>query len=369
VPGAGKPECKAVPGFHRSSEAYRLAGPGVSRVFYFVKGGTLTRKTTQDKGKTGFLGTKEAVARLSIASISVLIIMKAVASFITGSIGIQADAIHSLIDLSGAVIGYIGIRIAAKPPDREHAFGHGKTEDVAGLVIACIIFLAAAIITYEAIQRLITGGAVEMVALGIYVTAAAIVINLLISWHAMRVARVTESIALEATARDMQADVMSSVAVLIGLVAVRFTGLTVLDPIVALLVAALIARAAYVTLKKSLTGLMDTRLSEEEEQAIHSVIMEHSGEVVGFHALRTRKAGNRRYIDLHLVVPHDKSINSAHVLCERLEEDIKNVLPGADLTVHVEPCTTECDECELACKPEDKDLSRAKGNINLNNKA
>jgi cation diffusion facilitator family transporter len=358
-----------VPGFHGSSEALKLAGPGVSRAFYFVKGGTLTGKTTQDKGKTGFLGTKEAVARLSIASISVLIIMKAVTSFITGSIGIQADAIHSLIDLSGAVIGYIGIRIAAKPPDREHAFGHGKTEDIAGLVIACIIFLAAATIAYEAIQRLITGGTVEMVALGIYVTAGAIVINLLVSWHAMRVARATESIALEATARDMQADVMSSGAVLIGLIAVRFTGLTVLDPIVALLVAVLIARAAYVTLRKSLTGLMDTRLSEDEEQAIRSVIMEHNDEVVSFHALRTRKAGNRRYIDLHLVVPYDKSINAAHALCDRLEEDIKNVLPGADVTVHVEPCTTECDECELACTPKDQDSSPVKGEGAPNNKA
>ncbi|MEJ2738300.1 MAG: cation diffusion facilitator family transporter [Dehalococcoidia bacterium] len=328
----------------------------------------MTGNIKQNTGKAGFLGTKEAVARLSIASISILIILKAVASFITGSIGIQADAIHSLIDLSGAVIGYIGIRIAAKPPDREHAFGHGKTEDIAGLVIACIIFLAAAMIAYEAVHRLITGGTVEMVALGIYVTAAAIVINLLGSWHAMRVARATESMALEATARDMQADVMSSVAVLVGLIAVRFTGLSVLDPIVALLVAVLITRAAYVTLKKSLTGLMDTRLSEDEEQAIRSVIMEHSGEVVDFHALRTRKAGNRRYIDLHLVVPHDKSINAAHELCDRLEEKIRNVLPGADLTVHVEPCTTECDECELACTPVKKGSSPATEEGN-NNKA
>jgi cation diffusion facilitator family transporter len=166
----------------------------------------------------------------------------------------------------------------------------------------------------------------------------------------------------------MQADVMSSAAVLIGLIAVRFTGLTILDPIVALLVAALIARAAYITLRKSLTGLMDTRLSEDEEQAIRSVIMEHRDEVVSFHALRTRKAGNRRYIDLHLVVPYNKSINAVHAICDRLEEEIKNVLPGADVTVHVEPCTMECDDCELACTPRAKDSSPATGEGD-NNKA
>lgn len=311
-------------------------------------------------GKAGFLGTKEAVARLSIASISVLIVMKAVASFITGSVGIQADAVHSGIDLFGAIIGYIGISTAGKPPDREHAFGHGKNEDIAGFVIAGIIFVAAVTIAYEAVNRLISGGAVERVSLGIYVTAAAIVINLLISWHAMRVARITDSVALEATARDMQADVMSSVAVLVGLVAVRITGLSILDPIVALLVAALIARAAYITLRKSLTGLTDTRISEGEERTIRSVIMEHRDEVVSFHALRTRRAGSHRYIDLHLVVPWEASIDKAHALCDQLEEDIRKALPGADLTIHVEPCSTECDECPLSCKFGDRGNARSK---------
>jgi cation diffusion facilitator family transporter len=309
-------------------------------------------------GKAGFLSTKEAVARLSIASISVLIVIKAITSFVTGSVGIQADAIHSGIDLFGAIVGYIGIKIAGKPPDREHAFGHGKNEDVSGFVIAIIIFIAAFTIAYEAVNRLISGGTIEMVNIGIYVTAAAIVINLLVSWHAMRVARTTESIALEATARDMQADVMSSVAVLVGLVAVRFTGLSILDPIVALLVAVLIARAAYITFKKALTGLTDTRISDEEERVIRSVIMEHQGEVVSFHALRTRRAGSHRYIDVHLVVPHEANVNNAHALCDHLEEDIKEALPGADLTIHIEPCAAECDDCLLSCNAGDSNSTQ-----------
>ena len=267
----------------------------------------------------------------------------------TGSIGIRADALHSIIDLSGAVIGYIGIRIAGKPPDERHAFGHGKAENVAGVVIAGLIFVAAGTIVYEAIKRLIAGGTVELVTLGIYITAAAIVINMTVSWYALRVARSTDSIALEATARDMFADVLSSCAVLAGLILVGLTGLNILDPIVALLVAILITRTAYLTMKKSFSGLMDARLPKAEEAEIKSCLREHAGQLVGFHELRTRKAGNQRYIDLHLVMPKTTSVKEAHRVCDHLEQDIKNRLPNISITIHVEPCTIECDQCSVAC--------------------
>ena len=293
--------------------------------------------------------TKENVAKLSIFSISLLVVMKVVASIMTGSIGIRADALHSIIDLSGAVIGYIGIRIAGKPPDERHAFGHGKAENVAGVVIAGLIFVAAGTIVYEAIKRLIAGGTVELVTLGIYITAAAIVINMTVSWYALRVARSTDSIALEATARDMFADVLSSCAVLAGLILVGLTGLNILDPIVALLVAILITRTAYLTMKKSFSGLMDARLPKAEEAEIKSCLREHAGQLVGFHELRTRKAGNQRYIDLHLVMPKTTSVKEAHRVCDHLEQDIKNRLPNISITIHVEPCTIECDQCSVAC--------------------
>ena len=293
--------------------------------------------------------TKENVAKLSIFSISLLVVMKVVASIMTGSIGIRADALHSIIDLSGAVIGYIGIRIAGKPPDERHAFGHGKAENVAGVVIAGLIFVAAGTIVYEAIKRLIAGGTVELVTLGIYITAAAIVINMTVSWYALRVARSTDSIALEATARDMFADVLSSCAVLAGLILVGLTGLNILDPIVALLVAILITRTAYLTMKKSFSGLMDARLPKAEEAEIKSCLREHAGQLVGFHELRTRKAGNQRYIDLHLVMPKTTSVKEAHRVCDHLEQDIKNRLPNISITIHVEPCTIECDHCSVSC--------------------
>ena len=196
---------------------------------------------------------------------------------------------------------------------------------------------------------MITGGTVELIAVGIWVTAAAIVINGATSWYALRVARSTDSVALEATARHMYADVLSSVAVLVGLILVSLAGLVILDPIVALLVAILIVRTAYITMKKSLSDLMDVKLPEDEENTIKLAIIEHGGEVVGFHKLRTRKAGSQRYIDLHMVMPKEVSLEDAHRLCDHLEEDIGNKLRHANVTIHVEPCGEECHECYVRC--------------------
>jgi len=295
------------------------------------------------------LATKETVAKLSIISIGSLIVMKVVASIVTGSIGIRADAIHSTIDLTGVVIGYIGIRVSDKPPDERHAFGHGKAENIAGVVIAGLIFIAASIIVYQAIKRLIAETPLELVTLGIYVTAAAIVINSLISWYALRVARSTDSLALEATARDMFADVLSSCAVLVGLILVKLTGLSLLDPIVALLVAILIARTAYLTMKKSFGGLIDTRLPKAEEDEIMSCIREHLGQLVGFHELRTRKAGSQRFVELHLVMPKNASVEEAHRMCDHLEQDLRSRLANTNVTIHVEPCRIECNQCTISC--------------------
>jgi len=292
--------------------------------------------------------TKESAAKLSIFAVSLLIVMKVAASIITGSIAIRADAIHSAIDLFGVIVGYIGIRIAGKPPDERHPFGHGKAENIAGVVIAGLIFIAAGTIAYQAIQRLIVGGAVELVTVGIYVTAAAIAINLAASWYALRVARATDSLALEATARDMFADVLSSGAVLVGLILVRLTGITILDPIVALLVAVIIARTAYLTMKRSFGGLMDIKLPRAEEDAIIDCIKEHGGQLVGFHKIRTRKAGSQRYIDFHLVVPKDVSVERAHKLCDDLEREIETRLSYTSVTIHVEPCDGECEQCSTS---------------------
>ena len=300
------------------------------------------------------LATKESAAKLAIVAVSLLIVIKIAASIVTGSIAIRADAIHSVIDLFGVIVGYTAIRIASKPPDERHPYGYGKAENIAGVVIAAMIFIAAIIIAYQAIVRLIAGGAVALVPLGIYVTAAAIAINLLVSWYALRVARATESIALEATARDLLADVLSSGVVLVGLILVQFTGIAILDSIVALLVSVLIGRTAFLTMRKSFGGLMDIKLPQAEEDEIVACLKKHGDLIAGFHRIRTRKAGSQRHIDFHLVVSRQLSVERAHQLCDQLEQEIEKRLSDASVTIHVEPCDGNCEQCSTSpdlCQP------------------
>jgi len=301
------------------------------------------------------LATKTGAAKLAIFAVSVLIAIKIAASIVTGSIAIRADAVHSVIDLFGVIIGYTAIKIASRPPDKRHPYGHGKAENIAGVIIAAMIFIGAIIIAYQAVTRLIVGGAVELVTLGIYVTAAAIAINLVVSWYGLRVARATESIALEATARDLFADVLSSAAVLVGLILVQFTGIAILDPIVALLVSVLIGRTAFFTMRKAFGGLMDIKLPQAEEDEIVACIKEHADLIAGFHRIRTRKAGSQRQIDFHLVVSRQLNVERAHRLCDELEQEIEKRLSDASVTIHIEPCDGNCEKCATSpdlCQPD-----------------
>ena len=293
---------------------------------------------------------KKNIAKLSIIAIGSLIIIKLIASFLTGSVGIRADAIHSIIDLSGAAVGFIAIRYAQKPSDEDHAYGHGKAENIAGMIIAAIIFLAGGMIIYEAVKRLIAGAEIEMVTIGIVVTSLAIVINFAISRYVMKAARLTDSVALEATARDMLADVFSSIAVLLGLILVGVTGIAILDTIVALVVALLIIRAAIITMKKALGGLIDASLPAEEQAIIYDCISEHNDRLVEIHNLRTRKSGAERFVDFHLVVPRTMQIEEAHSLCDRIQVKIQGSLQMTNVTIHTEPCAEECEECTVICE-------------------
>lgn len=289
------------------------------------------------------------MAALAIFSIFILIVVKVIAGVVTGSIGILADAIHSAIDLIGAVVGLIGIRIAGRPPDLQHSFGHGKAESIAAAFIAGLIFAAAGIITYEAIDRIVSGGTLERITVGIYVTLAAIVVNMSVSWFTLRAARSSQSIALEATARDLFADTLSSLAVLTGLALVWLTGVEALDSVVALLVAGLIARTAYLTLKKALADLMDARLPAREEQAIKSCILKYSSRLVEFQNLRTRKSGSERHIDFQVIMPSTSSVEEAHKICDELEQEIEQALGMAQVTIHIEPCSGDCYSCNIVC--------------------
>jgi cation diffusion facilitator family transporter len=297
-----------------------------------------------------FSGSSGA-ARLSLIVVIGLIVVKVAVAAITDSLSILAQAIDSFLDLFAVGVTFLAVRIAAKPADTEHPFGHGKAENIAAIIQAVLIFLAGGSIIYTAVQRARVDTPLEITEAGIAVMAVSVVVSLWLSRYLRRVARQEDSAALAANAHNIAADVYSAAAVLIGLVIVRLTGLDIIDDILAGIVALFILKVGFDVLRSSFGGLVDVKLPEEEENIVKAVIMEHfGGEVVSFHKLRTRKAGNQRYIDLHLVMPRHISIEGAHLMADHLEKDIKRRLPRTDTTIHVEPCDGNCDACDLKCE-------------------
>jgi len=291
--------------------------------------------------------SQSGVAKLSLGVVTGLIGLKVVVAVITGSLSIFAQAADSLLDLFAVIITFLALVMAARPADEEHPFGHGKAEDIAAVVQAVLIFTAGGLIVYSAVHRIIVGATVELAEAGIGVMVVSIVASIFLSRHLLKVARATDSISLEANARNIATDVYSAVGVLVGLVVIRFTGLNIIDPIVALVVALLILKVGYEVMRRSFGGLIDVRLPEVEESVIRSCIMEHDGELVGFHELRTRKSGSQRYIALHLVMPKHVSVEEAHRVCDEVEQGIKKRLLGSSVIIHVEPCSEECDQCPI----------------------
>jgi cation diffusion facilitator family transporter len=282
--------------------------------------------------------TKTSAAGLSILSNSVLVALKLAVGVIMGSVSVISEGVHSAVDLLAAVIAFFSIRAAAKPADEEHEFGHGKIENISGTVEALLIFGAAGYIIYEAIDKIINRARPEFLTAGIGIMAFSAVANFFVSRHLHKVAYKDDSIALEADAWHLTTDVYTSLGVLAGLIVVQITHWYILDPIIAIGVAVLILRAAWNISSKSVRGLIDVRLPEAEEDIITASIMEHIGELAGFHELRTRKAGSQRYIELHLVLPRKVTVEEAHRLCDHLEDDIKSKLPNGMVTIHCEPC-------------------------------
>jgi len=291
--------------------------------------------------------TRRGAAKLSLGVVIGLIVFKVAVGVITGSISVLAQAADSFLDLFAITITFFAVVVAARPADEEHPFGHGKVENVAAVVQATLIFAAGGLIIYAAIRRIITGATLELTEAGIGIMLVSIIVSVFLSKYLLKVAKATDSVAFEANARNIAADVYSAAGVMVGLVIIRFTGLAIIDPVIALLVSLVIFKSGYDVMKKSFGGLIDVKLPEDEENIIKAAIMEHIGELVDFHALRTRKAGRQRYIDLHLVMPKDISIEKAHQVCDHLERDIKSKLQHASVMIHVEPCNEKCAQCPI----------------------
>ena len=310
-----------------------------------------------DKNNRYFTAHEEitSVARLSIYSNTFLLFTKLAAGFLMGSISVLSEAFHSGIDLLAAVITNYSVKKAGKPADEVHKFGHGKFENVSGTVEAILIFIAAIIILYKAGEKILTRGEVEFVGAGIVIMGISIVVNFYVSRKIMKVARKAESIALEADAYHLTTDVYTSVGVFIGLVLIQITKNPIFDPVFAIIVALIILKASYDLTKRSVSGIMDVKLSDKEENIIKSIIAEHYSEYAEYHDLRTRISGAERFVDLHLVVPKNQHVADAHEFCDHLEKDIKEKIPNLSILIHIEPCETDCEICRNldVCKAPD----------------
>jgi cation diffusion facilitator family transporter len=280
---------------------------------------------------------KKRTARLSVISNAVLVILKLVVGFYTGAVSIVSEAAHSAVDLVAALIAFYAVRKADQPPDTNHAYGHGKIENLSGAIEAVLIIVAAIWIVYEAGTKLTGSYVPEFLEYGIIVMLISVVANYWVSGKLYKVALQTGSHALEADALHLRADIWTSVGVLIGLAIIKVTGLVWLDPVIAIVVAGVVFKAGYGMTKKSLYELTDVSLPADEEQMIVDIINSHT-EVISFHQLRTRRSGSRRLIDMHLILYKDMHLNKAHTVCDQIEAEIKEKLQYCDVVIHIEPC-------------------------------
>lgn len=285
-------------------------------------------------------GTKTGVAALSIASNSVLIVLKVIAGVLTGSVALLTEALHSGTDLIASIVAFFSVRKSDLPPDREHPYGHAKLEDLAAAIEGVLILVGSAIIVFEATRSLLRGSEVERLGIGIAVLAISVVVNLVVSARLMAKARETGSPALAADAAHLRTDVATSLGVLIGLIVVTATGWTWLDPVIALLVAVAIVVAGVRILMRSGRVLVDEALPTDELDGIHEAVQAFSPRgVAGHHDLRARRAGARRYIDLHVQFRQGTTLEEAHGTAHALQDAIRARLgdTAADVLIHIEP--------------------------------
>jgi cation diffusion facilitator family transporter len=306
---------------------------------------------------------KEKTARLSVISNTLLVLMKFIVGFALGSVSIISEAIHSSMDLIAAVIAFFSVRKSAEPPDAHHEFGHGKFEDISGLIEALLIFIAAILIIREALLKL-TGEQSELLKpelliFGIAVMGVSALVNWFVSQRLMKVARESESIALESDAWHLRTDVYTSLGVFAGLILIRLTGITIIDPLFALGVAVVIMKAAYDLTRRSLSDLIDHSIPAWDEQRIKEIICDHASSYAGFHDLKTRRSGPEIFIEFHLVVPGTVTVLQSHDLSDHLESDLQVEFPRANITIHTEPCNEGCTRCGAFCTFYEKNKSCA----------
>ncbi|MEG6616475.1 cation diffusion facilitator family transporter [Peptococcaceae bacterium 1198_IL3148] len=295
---------------------------------------------------------KQKVARLSIISNTLLTTGKLSVGLVMGSVGVLSEAIHSGLDLVASIIAYFSVKQSAKPADEQHKYGHGKYENLAAIIEALLIVIAAVAILLNAIPKLMHKNIeIEALGLGMLVMGVSCVVNGWVSYKLMKVAKETDSPALEADALHLRTDVYTSLGVFISIGLIKLTGLTIIDPLVGIFVTLLILKAAYDLLHDSVASMLDTKLPQADEERIQLALEQYRDRFVSYHNLRTRKAGPQRHVDLHLVVPRYRTIAEVHLLCDEIEAVLEKELPRSSILIHSEPCDPKyCDNCNASCQ-------------------
>lgn len=274
---------------------------------------------------------------LSIAAAMLTIVLKFGAYRLTGSVGLLSDALESGVNLIAAVGAFLALSYAAQPPDDEHPFGHNKAEYFSSGLESALIVIAAIGIAIAAWERLLHPQPIEQVNLGLLLSFVATAINGGVAWILLRAGQRLRSITLRADAHHLLTDVWTSVGVAIGILFVKLTGWLVLDPLIALFVAANIVWAGFKLLRETGSGLLDSAISKEEQQIIIDILIAYDPQGILFHALKTRVSGSRRFITFHLLVPGEWTVQCSHTLCEEIELAIVRALPGSHIIIHIEP--------------------------------
>jgi cation diffusion facilitator family transporter len=280
---------------------------------------------------------KLRAALLSVIVSTFLICIKLVFGFLTNSISIFASAVDSFLDLSASSVNYFSIRKAEKPADREHRFGHGKAEGLAGLFQSSVIGISSLYLIYISIKRIFIGTTIESLNSGIFIMVFSTVVSYVLATHLRKTAEETDSIALSADSLHYRADVYTSSSVIIGLIIIRFSGLVLIDSIISICIALYIIWSSLSVLNESVDILMDKELPKETLEEVKEIILNHKPLVKSFHKMRTRRSGSKRFIEFHLVVDHKLSFVESHDLAEDIIKDIEGKVPNADVTVHVDP--------------------------------
>ncbi|WP_045210928.1 cation diffusion facilitator family transporter [Desulfonatronovibrio magnus] len=277
-------------------------------------------------------------ALLSVLASLLTLSLKFSAFWITGSVGLLSDAMETFVNVAASIVAVIALTIAYRPADKDHAYGHDKAEYFAGGLEGGLILVAACGIVYSAAGRLLNPVPLENLAWGIGISLVAGIINLIVARVMLKAAAHFDSITLEGDAKHLMADVWTSAGVILGITIIMIRpDWIILDSIIAIVVALNITRSGFSLIKRSLKGLMDAALPEDEIITVEESIKKHAGEHAEYHGLRSRKSGSRRFIDFHLLLPGHKTIKEGHHICCLIEKDVEDKLPNSQVTIHVEP--------------------------------